>query len=64
MRKRRRYGQYGAPLYLLVDRIDRTWTLFSEPSSEGFEEQDGPHPFGQPVRLPDPFNISLDTAGF
>lgn len=62
--KRRRYGQYGAPLYLLMDRIDRTWTLFNEPSSAGYEEQDGPCAFGEPVRLPAPFDISLDTAGF
>ena len=62
--KRRRYGQYQVPLYLLVDRVDRTWTLFSEPDQEGYGTQDGPYPFGTSISLPDPFNISLDTAEF
>ncbi|MCY0934188.1 Uma2 family endonuclease [Streptomyces sp. H34-S4] len=60
--KRRRYAEYGAPLYLLVDRVDRTLTLFSRPGRLGYTEVDGPHPFGSPVRLPDPFGIDLDTG--
>ncbi|WP_412075651.1 Uma2 family endonuclease [Streptomyces xanthophaeus] len=61
IKKRRRYGQYGVPLYLLVDRIDQTWTLFSEPVHDGYAVTDGPHPFGQPISLPDPFNITVST---
>ncbi|MBO1417604.1 Uma2 family endonuclease, partial [Streptomyces sp. FH025] len=52
--KRRRYGQFGAPLYLLVDRQDRACTLFSQPTSLGYTRAEGPHPFGVAVRLPEP----------
>jgi Uma2 family endonuclease len=62
--KRRRYAQYGTPLYLLVDRQARTWTLFAEPHDLGFAKTDGPHPFGAPVALPDPFGLTIDTSGF
>ncbi|MER5863435.1 Uma2 family endonuclease [Kitasatospora sp. NPDC002040] len=62
--RRRRYGQYGAPVYLLVDRQQRECTVFAEPSRLGYESVDGPHPFGAAVRLPAPFDLDLDTAGF
>lgn len=62
--KRRRYGQYGVPLYLLVDRIDGTWTLFSDPTADGYATEDGPHRFGTPIALPAPFSITLDTSDF
>ncbi|MFF2819675.1 Uma2 family endonuclease [Kitasatospora cineracea] len=62
--KRRRYGQYGAPVYLLVDRQQRECTVFSTPGRLGYEEVDGPHPFGTTVRLPAPFNLDLDTSRF
>ncbi|MFI1971506.1 hypothetical protein BLA24_31360 [Streptomyces cinnamoneus] len=62
--KRRRYAEYGAPLYLLVDREQRSCTLFSEPGELGYTKSDGPRPFGAPVRLPDPFELELDTSGF
>ncbi|WP_405020952.1 Uma2 family endonuclease [Kitasatospora sp. NBC_00070] len=61
--KRRRYGQYGAPVYLLVDRQQRECTLFTEPGRLGYESVDGPHPFGTPVRLPVPFEVEIDTTG-
>ncbi|MFG2711297.1 Uma2 family endonuclease [Streptomyces goshikiensis] len=61
--KRKRYAEYGAPLYLLVDRMDKTVTLFAGPGRLGYTEVDGPHPFGTPVRLPEPFGIDLDTSG-
>ncbi|MEV7616722.1 Uma2 family endonuclease [Streptomyces sp. NPDC089799] len=60
--KRKRYAEYGAPLYLLVDRIAGEVTLFSEPGQLGYEAKDGPHPFGTPVRLPAPFDLVLDTS--
>lgn len=62
--KRRRYAEYRAPLYLLVDRLERTCTLFAEPGPLGYTEVRGPHPFGSPVRLPEPFDVELDTGGF
>ncbi|NXY99858.1 Uma2 family endonuclease [Streptomyces sp. BR123] len=61
--KRRRYAEYGAPLYLLVDRVEKTVTVFSGPGRLGYTEVDGPHSFGTPVRLPEPFGLELDTGG-
>ncbi|MFS0695751.1 Uma2 family endonuclease [Streptomyces nitrosporeus] len=61
--KRRRYAEYGAPLYLLVDRIEGSVTLFSEPGGLGYSKADGPHPFGAVLRLPDPFDVAIDTGG-
>jgi Uma2 family endonuclease len=62
--KRRRYGQYQAPLYLLVDRQERSWTLFAEPGELGYTRADGPRPFGEPITLPEPFSLRLETDGF
>ncbi|MDW6059378.1 Uma2 family endonuclease [Streptomyces sp. FXJ1.4098] len=62
--KRRRYAEYGAPLYLLVDRQERTCTLYSQPGDLGYTEVHGPHPFGTPIHLPDPFDLELDTSEF
>ncbi|MFF2545245.1 Uma2 family endonuclease [Kitasatospora sp. NPDC058063] len=62
--KRRRYAQFGAPLYLLVDRQERACTLFSQPGALGWTRVEGPHPFGVPVRLPEPFELDLDTSEF
>jgi len=62
--KRKRYAEYGAPLYLLVDRQELTCTVFSEPSRLGYTRVEGPFPFGTPVRLPDPFDLALDTSEF
>ncbi|MEU7435657.1 Uma2 family endonuclease [Streptomyces sioyaensis] len=61
--KRRRYAEYGAPLYLLVDRQERSVTLYSEPGQLGYTRADGPHPYGVTVRLPEPFGLDLDTSG-
>ncbi|MGY4390728.1 PPOX class probable FMN-dependent enzyme [Streptomyces sp. TE12347] len=38
-------------------------TLFALPGRLGYTKVDGPHPFGTPVRLPEPFGIDLDTSG-
>lgn len=61
--KRRRYAEYGAPLYLLVDRQERSVTLHAEPGRLGYTHIDGPHPFGTPLRLPEPFDLTLSTEG-
>lgn len=42
--KRRRYAEYRAPLYLLVDRIEGSITLFSEPGHLGYTRVDPPAP--------------------
>ncbi|MFC0600308.1 Uma2 family endonuclease [Streptomyces palmae] len=61
--KRKRYAEYGAPLYLLIDRQERSVTLFSEPGRLGYTRADGPLPYGAKVRLPEPFDLDLDTSG-
>lgn len=60
--KRRRHAEYGAPLYLLVDRVDRSVTLFSEPQKLGYTHVEVPYPFGAVVRLPQPFDLDIDTG--
>lgn len=60
--KRKRYAEYGAPLYLLVDRQEQSVTLFSEPGPLGYTRVDGPRPYGTAIRLPEPFDIDLDTS--
>ncbi|RNG25106.1 Uma2 family endonuclease [Streptomyces botrytidirepellens] len=62
--KRRRYAEYGAPLYLLVDRQERTCTLYAAPGPLGYTKVDGPHPFGTSLALPEPFGLELDTSDF
>ncbi|MFE0098826.1 Uma2 family endonuclease [Streptomyces sp. NPDC059009] len=62
--KRRRYAEYRAPLYLLVDRQERSCTLFAVPGELGFTQVAGPFPFGTPVTLPEPFALDLDTSEF
>ncbi|WP_370421913.1 Uma2 family endonuclease [Streptomyces sp. QH1-20] len=62
--KRRRYAEYGAPLYLLVDRQEKSCTLFAEAGKLGYTKVNGPLPFGTPVHLPEPFDLTLDTSEF
>lgn len=60
--KRKRYAEYGAPLLLIVDRVEKTVTPFAEPGPLGYTHVNGPHPFGTPVHLPAPFDLDLDTS--
>ncbi|MFC8718303.1 hypothetical protein [Kitasatospora sp. NPDC057198] len=52
---KRRHAEYGAALYLLIDRQDRACTLFSEPGAPGCTRAVGPLPFGELIELPEPF---------
>jgi hypothetical protein len=60
--KPRAYAQGHVPLYLLIDRLAEpaTVTLFSDPGEGGYPSC-SPATAGQPLRLPEPFGISLDT---
>lgn len=60
--ERRRYAEYGAPLYLLVDRQQRAPTLFAEPGRLGCTRITGPLPYGASLHIPDPFALDLDTS--
>jgi Uma2 family endonuclease len=61
--KPRAYGAGGAPLYLLIDPLAAppAVTLHSQPASEGYARRQTAAA-GQPLRLPEPFGIELDTA--
>lgn len=61
--KRRSYAQAGIPLYLLVDREHRRVTLFSHPVHHDYSQTNAV-PFGDKLRLPQPFDFALDTAPF
>ncbi|WP_223839622.1 Uma2 family endonuclease [Saccharopolyspora pogona] len=60
------YGHAGIPLYLLIDRFASdgpTVTLFSQPTGGRYLHQHRVV-FGEPVELPEPFGITLDTSQF
>jgi Uma2 family endonuclease len=59
--KPRAYAQGGVPLYLLIDRFAQppAVTLFSQPGEDGYGKR---QVAGEPLRLPKPFGIALDTA--
>jgi Uma2 family endonuclease len=62
--KPRAYAQGGVPLYLLIDRFASppAVSLFSEPGEQGYGKSQVAAA-GEPLRLPKPFGIALDTAG-
>lgn len=57
------YAKAGVPLYLLVDAVERTVTLFSEPSN-GVYAAHATVPYGSKIRIPEPFDVTIDTAEF
>jgi Uma2 family endonuclease len=61
--KRRAYAQGRVPLYLLIDHFAQppAVTLFSRPGRDGYQEAQTARK-GQPLLLPEPFGLSLDTA--
>lgn len=61
--KRRAYAQGGIPLYLIIDPFagPPTVTLLSEPGPDCYAHEQVAAA-GQPLRLPPPFGLSLDTA--
>ncbi|WP_322984183.1 Uma2 family endonuclease [Streptomyces sp. S584] len=66
-KKYRAYARAGVPMYLLVDRFDRRGamtTLFTEPNEDGTYKRSDAVPFGKPLPLPEPFDVTLLTDGF
>lgn len=61
--KPRACAQGDIPLYLLIDNLadPPAVTLFSQPGQDGYRHSQTAAA-GQPLRLPAPFAISLDTA--
>ncbi|TXS09578.1 MULTISPECIES: Uma2 family endonuclease [Streptomyces] len=66
-KKYRAYARAGVPMYLLLDRFDTRGamaTLFTEPNEDGTYKRSDPVPFGKPLQLPAPFDVTLPTDGF
>jgi Uma2 family endonuclease len=61
--KPRAYAQGGVPLYLLIDHFAAppAVTLHSQPGSDGYASRQKAAA-GQPLHLPEPFGIDLDTS--
>ncbi|GAB3491295.1 Uma2 family endonuclease [Nocardiopsis coralliicola] len=57
------YAQAQIPLYLLIDPLTGTVTLYSTPRDDGYIE-DERVAFGKPLTLPEPFGTQLDTGIF
>ncbi|GAA3649216.1 Uma2 family endonuclease [Streptomyces chitinivorans] len=57
------YGRSGVPVYLLLDMEEQAATVFWRPSERGYDSR-LTTPFGEPLRIPEPFGCDLDTSGF
>lgn len=57
------YGKAGIPLYLCVDAVDRTVTLFSKPVNGAYAAR-MTVAYGLKIHIPAPFDVIMDTAGF
>lgn len=61
--KRKGYAAAGIPLYLLVDRQQRTVVLHSEPDGNAGDYLSVHYePYGKDVLLPAPFDFALETG--
>ena len=56
------YGAAGILFYLLIDRDSCTVMLYSDPDPEVGYRECRKVPFGDPLLLPEPLGIELDTA--
>ncbi|WP_332888254.1 Uma2 family endonuclease [Streptomyces carminius] len=57
------YGRCGVPVYLLLDMREQAATVFWRPSERGYNAR-LTTPFGEPLRIPEPFGCDLDTSEF
>jgi Uma2 family endonuclease len=60
------YAKANIPIYLVIDQFDGegTVTVYHQPDGTGRYLQHQTVPFGEPIRLPKPFDIELDTMEF
>ncbi|MCD0448996.1 Uma2 family endonuclease [Actinocorallia sp. API 0066] len=63
IKKPRLYARFGIPLYLVVDPFTGKCTLHLSPGGSGYREQ-RTTAFGDPIDLPDPVALTLDTTAF
>ncbi|MBQ6644908.1 MAG: Uma2 family endonuclease [Saccharopolyspora sp.] len=60
------YARAGIRLYLLIDRFADRWpavTLHSDPAADIYQSARAV-PFGKPLILPGPFDVTIETADF
>ncbi|WP_181871705.1 Uma2 family endonuclease [Sphaerisporangium album] len=53
----------GVPLYLVIDPLEKTARLLSQPGRSGYVQQDAVM-LGELLLLPDPWDLKLDTGKF
>jgi Uma2 family endonuclease len=53
----------SVPIYLLVDPLEQSVTLFSKPAGERYQQMHRA-PFGTGIELPEPYSGKLDTSVF
>lgn len=60
--KARAYAQGGIPLYLIIDNLadPPAVVLLSQPGEHGYAQTQAVQA-GEPLELPEPFGLSLDT---
>lgn len=63
VRKLRGYARSHIPMYVLVDRQEKSTTLFTAPE-DGIYRGDVRVPFGEKLILPEPFSGEIDTSEF
>jgi len=63
--KKAEYARAGIPPYVLVDCFTGggTVTLFGNPRDGSYADSHRVD-FGEPITLPEPFDLKLDTSGF
>lgn len=61
--KLKSYAWSGIPLYLLVDKKQHLCFVYSGPSGAKYRAV-VEAPFGEPIRLPEPFGLDIDTTRF
>ncbi|MEV6128316.1 Uma2 family endonuclease [Streptomyces violaceusniger] len=60
------YAHSNVPIYLLIDPHDDEGctTVYSAPDGKGRYRDEHRAAFGEPLTLPEPLGLELDTAGF
>ncbi|MBH1936026.1 Uma2 family endonuclease [Streptomyces sp. AV19] len=54
------YAAAGIPVYLLIDRDDRSVTVHYGPEADGYRHRVN-ESYGTPIEVPEPVGITLDT---
>lgn len=67
VKKTKAYARGGVPLFLLIDPLHEsgpTTLVMSDPLDHGMYGRVIAVPFGEPIKLGEPFDVELDTSRF